>query len=108
MLYFPKGDTAMSMQDEQQIERYIELNPHKPWLAEAWLKDYGIAVWALVGHLGAVDGDVDRVAADYEVPRAVVEAALAYYRRHKSLIDARIAANSTDEVPITGTLASTM
>jgi uncharacterized protein (DUF433 family) len=78
MLYFPKGDTVMSMQDEQQIERYIELNPHKPWLAEAWLKDYGIAVWALVGHLGAVDGDVDRVAADYEVPRAVVEAALAY------------------------------
>jgi hypothetical protein len=32
----------MSMQDEQLIERYIELNPHKPWLAEAWLKDYAL------------------------------------------------------------------
>ncbi len=97
----------MPAQDEQLIEQYIELNPHKPWLAEARLKDYGIAVWALVGYLLAVEGNVDRVAADYEIPRKAVDVALAYYHRHRALIDARIAANSTEDIPVTGTLAPT-
>ena len=52
-------------------------------------------MWALVGHLRAVCDDVDRVAADYELPREAVEAALAYYRRNKDLIDARLLLNTT-------------
>ena len=51
-------------------------------------------MWSLVGHLEAVDQDVDRAAADYDLPREAVEAAVAYYRRHQGLIDARIAANA--------------
>ena len=47
-----------------------------------------------MGYLEAVENDVARVADDYEVPREAVEAALAYYRRHREVIDARIAANS--------------
>jgi len=96
----------MSNDDAQLIERHIELNPHKPWLAEARLKQSGVAVWALVGHLPAVDGDVDRVAAEYAIPREAVEAALAYYRRHQALIDARLDANRTDEMAVTAPLAT--
>jgi hypothetical protein len=33
------------------------------------------------------------MAADYEVPREAVEAALAYYREHRETIEARLAAN---------------
>jgi len=96
----------MPIHEEQLIEQYIELNPHKPWLAEARLKEYGIAVWALVGYLPAVEGDVNRVAADYEIPREAVDAALAYYHRHQSLIDARLQANSTDNLSTTETITS--
>lgn len=55
---------------------------------------YGVPVWALVGHLDAVHGNLQRVADDYELPTDVVEAALAYYEQHKQAIDARIAANA--------------
>jgi len=34
------------------------------------------------------------VADDYALPYSAVQAALAYYRQHKSVIDARIAANA--------------
>lgn len=95
----------MSNHEAQLIERHIELNPHKPWLAEARLKGSGVAVWALVGHLPAVGGDVERLAADYAIRPEAVEAALAYYRQHQGLIDARLDANRTAEGPITAPLA---
>jgi uncharacterized protein (DUF433 family) len=82
------------MNDEDLITQYIELNPHRPGLDEARLKSYGVAVWALIGYLPAVGNDVSQVAHDYDVPVEAVEAAIAYYRRHRPLIDARIAANS--------------
>jgi uncharacterized protein (DUF433 family) len=41
-----------------------------------------------------VGDDVAQVAADYALPSEAVEAAMAYYRRHKDLIDARIVANA--------------
>ncbi len=82
------------MGDEGLITQYIELNPHRRGLAEAQLKESGVPVWALVGYLRGVRGDVARVAADYEIPLEGVEAALAYYRRHRAIIDERIAANS--------------
>ncbi len=75
------------------ICRYIELNPHRPGLDEARLKDFGVAVWALVGHLPAVDGNIAQVAHNYGVPLEAVEAAMAYYDRHRAIIDARITAN---------------
>ncbi len=51
-------------------------------------------MWALIGYLGMVDGNADQVALDYVLPREAVEAALAYYRRHQAVIEARIAANA--------------
>jgi len=80
--------------EQALIDRWIEPNPHKRQADEAWLVDFATPVWALVGYLTAVNGDADQVAIDYRVPREAVDAALAYYRRHQAIIDARIAANA--------------
>ena len=78
------------------ITQYIELNPHRPGLDEAWIKDYGIPVWSLIEYVHAAHGDIARTAAAYEIPQEAVEAAVAYYEQHRILIDARISANDPD------------
>jgi uncharacterized protein (DUF433 family) len=75
-------------------EEWIEPNPQRPGAADMRLKEYGVPVWALIGHLEVVNGDITLVARDYDIPGEAVDAALAYYNRHKAVIDARIAANS--------------
>ena len=55
-------------------------------------------VWALIGRLRAIAGNVDhldqrnakRLAWDYDLPLGAVRAAWAYYQRHEDLIDARL------------------
>ena len=89
----------MTTREEDLISAYIELTPQKPWPAEARVRGRGVAVWALVGTLPAVEGDLDQVAAAYEVPREAVDAAMAYYRRHQCAIDARLEANNYDAPP---------
>ena len=84
------------MNTTERISQYIELDAHRPGLDEAHLKDSGVPVWALIGYLPAVGGVVERVAVDYDLPVEAVEAALAYYQQHRSIIDARIEANSVD------------
>jgi uncharacterized protein (DUF433 family) len=74
------------------IEQWIEPDPYRPGPANARLKKYAVHVWALIGYLPAVDNDIAVAAQDYDVPTEAVEAALAYYARHKALIDDRIAA----------------
>jgi uncharacterized protein (DUF433 family) len=62
--------------------------------AEVRLRESGVPVWAIVGHWRAVGGNAERVAQSYRIPREVVEAALAYYKRHTAVIDGRLAANA--------------
>jgi uncharacterized protein (DUF433 family) len=88
------------MRDEELIKEYIEPNPHRVGIAEARLKQYGISVWALIGHLAARENDLVQVALDYDIPPDAVKAACAYYERHRALIDARLAANAPDVDPI--------
>jgi uncharacterized protein (DUF433 family) len=76
------------------VVAYVEPNPHRPGAANAWLVGYGVPVWALVGYLDVVKGDIRRVAKDYDVPVEAVEAAMLYYAQHKTAIDERIAANA--------------
>ncbi len=83
----------MRKRPDALIERYIELDPRRPRLDEAQIKDYGIAVWAIIGRLEAAHGDVDQAAGDYNLPPDAVRAALAYYTQHREAIDARRAAN---------------
>jgi uncharacterized protein (DUF433 family) len=73
------------------IERHIALERvGDP--ARATLRESGVPVWALVGHWRTAGKDAAGVARAYEVPHEAVEAALAYYRRHKAEIDGRLAA----------------
>ena len=53
-------------------------------------------IWALIGYLPAVDGELAQVAEDYGVPLEAVEAAIAFYQRYPAIIDARIAANNPE------------
>ena len=57
-------------------------------------REYSVSVWSIIGHLRAVGGEVAHVATDYALPCEAVEAAMAYYRRYKDLIDAQITANT--------------
>lgn len=79
--------------EEELIGRYIELNPNKPWLSEAWLKGSGIPIWAMIGAFRGVDHDRARLAELYGVSIEAVRAVLAYYDRHRCEIDARLAEN---------------
>jgi uncharacterized protein (DUF433 family) len=82
----------MSGHEDALIVRYVEENPRRPGPADARLKDWGIELWALLSYLDrAVAGNVAQAAADYEIPVEAVEAARAYYRRHRQPLDARIA-----------------
>lgn len=81
-------------QERQLIARWIEPHPRKRGVEEARLKEFAIAVWALIGALRMYDGDVTQVARGYRIPPEAVEAAQAYYRHHRCAIDARLAANA--------------
>jgi uncharacterized protein (DUF433 family) len=91
-----KSVVEATVTTSELIERYIIQDPWRPGLAEARLADYGTHVWALVSYYQqAVNRDIDRVAHDYDIPREAVEAALAYYRKNRRYIDARILLNDS-------------
>jgi uncharacterized protein (DUF433 family) len=81
--------------DEQQlIEKHIDLNYDRyGGRADARLKVSGVSVWAIVTYLNLYEGNVDKVAWHYELSPEEMEAALAYYRRNKKYIDARVLLN---------------
>ncbi|MGH2585195.1 MAG: hypothetical protein ACRDJE_09795 [Dehalococcoidia bacterium] len=79
--------------DEELIAKHIEPNPNKPGADEVRIKGYLTPVWALIGDYRGQGGDIGAVARGYRVPVEVVEAALAYYRKHREIIDNRLAAN---------------
>ncbi len=82
------------MHQADLIREYIELNPHRPGVADARLVRYGVPVWALIGYYRAIHGDKAIVARDYSIPAESVDAALAYYEEHKAEIDARLSENA--------------
>jgi uncharacterized protein (DUF433 family) len=75
------------------IAKYIAPDPHHAGIYNARLAQYGVSVWAIISRFERVNGgDIDEAAADYDLPREAVEAALAYYEQHEAAIDARIEA----------------
>ncbi len=79
------------MDDDELMARYIETDPNWPSPETARIVGHGAHVWALIGYMkNAVGGDADRTAEDYDLPREAMDAALAYYRRNRRLIDAII------------------
>jgi uncharacterized protein (DUF433 family) len=82
--------------DEQQlIEKHIDLNydryPYRR--ADVWLRESGVSIWTIILYLDMYDGDRERVAREYELSEEEMDAALAYYRRNKKYVDARITLN---------------
>jgi hypothetical protein len=84
---------AVSQREADLVSRYIEPNHSRPGVEDARLAEYGVPVWALVGHYTLSGRTPRRSPMTTSCRRMAVEAALAYYRRHKAVIDARIAAN---------------
>jgi uncharacterized protein (DUF433 family) len=82
------------MREDDLVRREIEVDPHRPGPANVLLRRSGVHVWAIVGHyLYAVGKDKRAVARDYDLSLEEVDAAFAYYRRHRREIDGRIADN---------------
>jgi uncharacterized protein (DUF433 family) len=79
--------------EDRRIAEYIDADPHGYGVAEARLRQGGVSVWALVGHLPGVDYNLKQLAKEFAVADEAVEVAMAFYWRHRSLIDARIAMN---------------
>jgi uncharacterized protein (DUF433 family) len=88
------NDVQLTEHERALIARWLERNPDKAGLDDVRLKEYGIAVWALAGGLRR-EGDAAhaQIARSYDVPLEAVEAAAAFYRRHRAIIDNRIDAN---------------
>ena len=85
---------AQSEHERQPIARWIEPDPHSDDPGAVRLAGSLVPVWAIIGYLPAVSHDLAQAAADYVVPLEAVEAAVAYYARHRCVIDARLAANA--------------
>jgi len=83
------------------INEYIDESDSIP---EARLKPWGIHVWAIAGYLQAYDRDVEAVANAYDIPLEAAGAAIQYYKKHKRLIDGRLAMNE-EPPPLEGPLA---
>lgn len=81
---------------ETLIARYIEPYPGRADPAEARLivAEGGVPVWAIIGALTENGSNSEAVARDYRVSRAAVDAAWAYYQRHRTAIDAHLAVNN--------------
>jgi uncharacterized protein (DUF433 family) len=76
------------------IERYIDPNWDRyGGRADARTLE-GVPIWALVNYIRLVNGDVAAAADAYGLSREAAQAALAYYRRNKKYIDARILLNT--------------
>lgn len=84
---------AAAKSEQELIARWIAPDPQQRGRAEACVIQGWVPVWALIGYLPAVDGDIAAVARDYDLPREAVEAALAYYRENRDAIDARLLLN---------------
>ena len=80
--------------EDKLIARWIEPNPHRPGADEVRIKGYDMSVWAIIGYLDSRnEEELAAIAHAFEVPIEVVRAAIAYYRRHKEILDNRLAAN---------------
>jgi uncharacterized protein (DUF433 family) len=82
--------------DDALIAKYVSAHPSNIGIDEYWLTEAGIPVWAIVGSLQANRYNPDDVASLYHISRETVEAAWAFYLRHRAVFDNRLAKNDTD------------
>jgi uncharacterized protein (DUF433 family) len=76
------------------IDKFVAEDSFHPGIADAVIADSGVHIWALIGAILLRGATVAEAADDYDIPREAVLGALAYYRQHRPIILARIAANN--------------
>jgi uncharacterized protein (DUF433 family) len=77
--------------DEQSlIDEHIDTNWGR---ADARLRRVGVSVWSLIGYLEVFNGDSAEARNAFALSPDEMNAALAYYRRNKKYIDARLLVN---------------
>ena len=79
-----------TLDDDDLIERHIACRQSWQGFDDVRMKESGTPVWLVVDYDLSHDGDTECVAGAYELTIEAVEAARAYYRRHRAVIDARI------------------
>ena len=81
------------MEDEQIdaiIAKHIDPHPHGFGPARARLHGPGVSVAALIANLEALNGDVQKTAADFNATVEEVLAAIYFYWKNQTVIDAEI------------------
>lgn len=82
------------LNEQQLIEKHVDLDYDRyGGRADARMKRTGVSIWAIVSYLGVYDGDTNKVAWVYDLSPDEMDAALAYYRRNKKYVDARVLLN---------------
>lgn len=80
-------------EEEALVEKYVGLDSERyGGRADARLKS-GPSIWAIVSYLDIYEGDLDEIAGHFAISRDEIDAALAFYRRNKKYVDARIILN---------------
>lgn len=79
--------------EEALIAAHIHPHPWRHSSSWAVVGERGVPVWAILSRYDPAHDDVAVIAHEYGVPPAAIEAALAYYRRHRAGIDRIIASN---------------
>lgn len=91
-------EEASKNAEDALIALHIEPHPAKPGLVNYCLKeeDGGYPVWAIIGDLAPGILSEEDVIREFQISREALDAALAFYTRHREVIDARIIANRLD------------
>lgn len=82
--------TKAKLDEDRLIAEHVDAHWGR---ADARLKQAGVSVAALVESLRVYGGDAHQVAEAFAISAEELEAALAYYRRNKQHVDARILLN---------------
>ncbi len=86
--------TILDTDAETLIARHVAPHPANVGLDEYWLLRAGVSVWAVIGALKANDDNAEAVARLYCLTPDELDAACAFYARHRAVIDNRLAQNS--------------
>jgi uncharacterized protein (DUF433 family) len=78
--------TATTSSPETEEYRYLERRPHR-WRKQLYLKGRNIPVGHLIYDMRANQMSPEAAAENYDLPLAQVREALAYYARHRNLIE---------------------
>lgn len=78
--------------DTELIARYVHTDPDRFEPDRGRLERTGVSAWVLISQLRHGDS-FETVASDYDITIDEVQAAVAYYRQHPAVIDARITLN---------------